>query len=151
MRKETLKDLVIKEAKSLKVHASKQMLKQLSFNRLHATLYSKCIYGQMTGSCFSPEAYHLIVSCAPKLIIGSINGGNDGTTPVGKCKSIAMTDFLFRNRRTIKKIKGEAVESKEVHFSPIEMFIAQKENEENGNNKRLIDYLKSKTSRLILK
>lgn len=134
MRNETLKKLVIQEAKALKKNATKKELERLNFKNLISTHHEACIYGQMTESCFSDRAFELIKKCTKKMIVGRINSGRGGTSVLEECTSVAIN----------KKSRSN-------YFSPIEMFIAQKENSENGNNKRLIDYLTGTKKELDLK
>ena len=130
MHKSTLKSLVIKEAKALKSNATKDELANLNFGRLNPTEHTQCIYGQMTGSCFSPRAEKLIFECATKFIDGSID---EEVSDVKECRTVDI-----ENGRRDKR-------SGDVYFSPIEMFIAQ--NNEN-DNKILINFLSGKIKTL---
>ena len=124
-----LNNLVTAEVASLKVNATKYEIDRLNFSKLDTTSRSYCVYGQMTGDCFSSRATTLIKqSCervfkatyGTKLVEGRING-----SPSDKNRD----DF----------------------WSPIEIFIDQPRNKKNGNNERLIKYLKGETDVLNLK
>lgn len=133
MTTSNLNKLVIEEAKALKAKATKEEIIRLELSELEPTDHKTCIYGQMTGSCFSGRATELIEGCATKLIFGEIG---DDVTPIGSCNTVEL-----KNGRE-DKINGN------IYFSPIEMFIAQSENIDNGNVGKLIDFLKGESKTL---
>jgi hypothetical protein len=59
-----LKEDVRKEAEALRVHATKEELEMIEFNSLKSDDSTACIYGLMTGDCYSGRAAHLIDKCA---------------------------------------------------------------------------------------
>jgi hypothetical protein len=59
-----LKQLVIAEAYVLREHPTQEERRRLNFDLLKAGDVHSCIYGQMTGSCFSVRADELILLCA---------------------------------------------------------------------------------------
>jgi hypothetical protein len=59
-----LKDDVRKEAEALRVHATKEELSKLDFENLDYSDKKRCIYGLMTGDCFSLRSAMLIDKCA---------------------------------------------------------------------------------------
>ncbi len=129
MNKPSLNSLVTAEAKALVANASNGELSKLSLDDLRASRRDRCIYGQMTGDCFSDRAINLIELCANRVynvipdsftISGTLNG-----TPKGK-----------------QRYK---------YWSPIEIFIAMPINQSNGNNKMLIDFLTGKRKTLKFK
>jgi hypothetical protein len=61
---DNLKDDVRKEAEALRVHATKEELNKLDFENLDYSDRTRCIYGQMTGNCFSLRSAELINNCA---------------------------------------------------------------------------------------
>lgn len=64
MKKFNYPALVIQEAKNLRKLATREEKDQLNLVTLNPRNEWKCIYGQMTGSCFSDRAEELIVkSC----------------------------------------------------------------------------------------
>lgn len=62
-----LKELVIKEAQNLRKFAYKSELARLSAEHIDAEHSEKCVYGQMTGDCFSNRANNLIIKCCEKV------------------------------------------------------------------------------------
>lgn len=61
---EQLKEDVKKEAEALRVHATKEELGRLDFDYLDSSDRRYCIYGQMTGNCYSERSAELINICA---------------------------------------------------------------------------------------
>ena len=126
-----LKELVIKEAKKLKKAATLEEIENLNFKQLDPTKESQCIYGQITGSCFNKRAVKLIQASCKRVY--KIDPYGSGAVPFGEL-----------NGSPKKTERGN-------YWSPIEAFIAIKKNGKNGNNKRLIKFLKGKTKTLKLK
>ncbi|MEK6880343.1 MAG: hypothetical protein AABY22_12075 [Nanoarchaeota archaeon] len=123
-----LNALVIDEAKKLKKNAKNYEIKKLNFERLDTQHVTKCVYGQMTGDCFSDRATELIEGSCKRVIKCAPDGEIDGT------------------------LNGSPKESnRSRYWSPIEVFIDRERNKKNGNNKRLVAYLKGETKELILK
>jgi len=120
--------LVTAEAKKIKKLAPYE-LNKLDFNRLNPQSEVECIYGQMTGNCFSARANDLINNACVKFI--KDNG------------RISSSNVIVPN--------NEENKDRDLHWSPIEVFIAQTRNQTNGNNKKLIAYLKGETKTLKLK
>lgn len=130
-KKETLHSLVKAEAESLRIKAKKKELDNLDFNSLKPNDITLCVYGQMTGHCYSDRAGKLINSCAVK---------------------VYTTDDTLSDALLGKKLgNSPKKEQRDYYFSPIEVFIYKKENQKNGNNKMLIDYLKGKRKTLRFK
>jgi len=138
---DVLNKLVIAEAKKLKENAKKSELKKLDFDRLDSQRTTNCVYGLMTGDCFSKRSQTLIQNSCKRVfnveesenIEGTLNG-----SPIGKKRS---------------KIENTAFGSysEALYWSPIEVFIDKDRNQKNGNNKRLIEFLKDETKILKLK
>ena len=59
-----LKEAVVKEALLLRKHATKEERAKLDFNELRGDNAYHCVYGQMTGSCYSDRSRELHVLCA---------------------------------------------------------------------------------------
>ncbi len=59
-----LKRQVLREANNLKKYATKEELQRLNIELLVPKFQTACIYGQMTGDCYSPRASELIHKCA---------------------------------------------------------------------------------------
>ena len=120
-----LASLVKEEASLLKENATKTELKRLDFKLLYAHSPSRCIYGQMTGSCWSKRAEKLIKKCCTTVV----------------------------NVYTNKYINVGTI-NREAYFSPIETFLLEEEDKSSGfgmdlkNSERIIDFLKGKTQTL---
>lgn len=127
--------LVKKEAANLKKNASKEEIGKLRFDLLVPANTNKCIYGQMTGFCYSIRANDLIKNCAERVYK---NNGRDYVRelPLNGKPTFLRSDSIWRAAQ---------------YYSPIEVFILQPGNQENGNNERLIKYLKGETKTLKFK
>ena len=126
-----LKELVIKEAKRLKKSATSEELQKLSFKQLDPGMSGDCVYGQITGNCFNKRAVELIQA---------------------SCKRVYHRDPKGEDEIPIGKLNGSPKKAdRNNYWSPIEAFIARDKNIDNGNNKRLIKFLKGKTKTLKFK
>jgi hypothetical protein len=129
MNRHTLmRQLVIEEATNLKKHVSKEELNKLNFDRLNSERIDLCVYGQMTGNCFSERATYLMKTC---------------------CKRVYHTD-----KGSVREcsVNGSPENINRSYFwSPIEVFIDQYRNQENGNNEQLIKFLKGEIDVLNFK
>lgn len=124
-----LVDLVIKEAGKLKIFATEKELSHLSFEKLNPDNQKTCIYGQITGDCFSNRASELILKCAERIYEKSIYYPELNGAP--------KKDILEFRFHSLYKC-----------WSPIEVFICKLENRNSGNNKKLIQFLKSEVDTL---
>lgn len=125
-----LKKRVIREAKRLKKHATEEELNKLDFKVLNPVDQYNCIYGQMTRGCFSERATGLIkVSCDA---VFQCAGENIS-------KGYGLEGGADRDPKIARRFN---------YFSPIEVFIARPINGRNGNNKKLISFLKGETKTL---
>ena len=130
MNRHTLmKQLVIEEATNLKKHATQEELNKLDFSILHPNKTDRCIYGQLAESCFSHRAVDLMKTCASR------GYETNSSFEIYDCKINGPIKEL--DRRSF--------------WSPIEVFIDQPRNQENGNNKILIDFLKGEIDELKFK
>lgn len=137
---------VAKEIQALKKNATTKEIAELDLDSLHPVSKHDCIYGQMTGSCNSPRAIKLILKCCPRYTYESSNGLNyseikkyvNGKTPIDSAgKKIKSPNDLGDVR---KRGLGLGI------YSAIETYIML-----NGaKNKNVINFLKSKTNKLIL-
>jgi len=131
-RKLLMQKLVKEEATNLLKYAKKKELNNLNFERLNPESIFSCIYGQMTGDCFTDRSTKLITKCASRVYKYDSNFGNN----------------TLKNN----KINGSPKEEdRDDYWSPIEVFIATKVNQNNGNNKMLVDYLKGERKTLKFK
>lgn len=117
-----LREAVLKEAKLLKKNATEQQLDALDFKILNGSNTTLCIYGQMTGCCFSPEAHNLILKCA-----------------------VPWSDDLL-SCKVREKPKNGLENRASRSFTAIEHYICRK----GANNKDLIYYLKGKRKKLTV-
>ena len=124
-----IKELVRIEADNLKRFATEEELDRLHFGRLEASVAKRCIYGQMTGFCYSERAHELIMNCAVRVY----------NTPE------AISHPRLNGKPRV--VSGE--DRKFEYHSPIEVFIYKNEaNLKRNLNERLVDYLKGKTETL---
>lgn len=114
-----LKLKVIDEATGLKTCATQEELKKLDFNNLRPQDRDRCIYGQMTGSCFSERATELLNCCAVPY-----------SSELEYYRRTKHNSFTEVNRQVYTKSKWV--------FSAIETYICK----ENAKSNNLIDYLK---------
>lgn len=114
--------LVIEEAKALRRHATKEEKELLQFCNLSPSNRMKCVYGLMTGECYSNRATELIEKCAKRVYKANhipscierkdLNGSPKGEDRCGYWSPIEVFiakngDGSEMNRRLISFIKGE--------------------------------------------
>lgn len=139
--REDLINDVTKEAQALRVHATAEERSKLSFESLKPSNMNNCIYGLMTGNCFTERAALLIDQCCVRFF-----------------KHEIMPDY-FRVSATIdnilKGVNGVKVENfveertgiaDGMHYSAIEAYILLPD----AKNANLIAYLKGETETLDL-
>lgn len=117
-----LKELVKQEADKLKEFAIKEELNRLDFKTLTPERIDLCIYGQMTGDCFSDRSFDLVRKCS---------------TPFSATRSFYSPSEA---RNVYYAPPGRRP------FSPIEFYISQR----GAKNENLINYLKGLTTVLEL-
>ncbi len=130
--------LVREEAKNLMKFATKEERNNLNFNGFAPQRTTGCIYGQLTGHCFSARAEELIKKCASKVYHAS------ATMNIG-----FLSDKLVGSpdqRERYKCASGRLTTTD--FFSPIEVFVYLKENQISGANEYLIKYLKGEIETL---
>lgn len=119
--------LVIEEATALREHATKNEISHLSFENLEPSSKSECIYGQLTGDCYSPRATRLIEQCARRVYKG----------------------FHGVNITTKKDLNGSPInKSRYEYWSPIEVFIARENDDQEKLNAKLISFIKGEIKTL---
>lgn len=138
MKKDALVKLVKSEAKNLRTNANKKEISKLNFESMNPCNSTTCIYGLMTQYCFSDRATSLIEKCAERVYVPNLSC-HLGIASLTKTKLNGKPTINDYGRRGYN------------YFSPIECFIQFPANKTNGNNKRLIDYLKGKKSTLNFK
>lgn len=140
VKRSVLEPLVVAEATSIKKLALKRELKNLDFCNLDADDYQNCIYGQMTGDCFNERAYELIIKSCPSVINNNIN------YEVFKGELLDLKEHAKDNG--INKISEFDETFRTSFYSPIEVFITRKRNKKNGNNAKLVAFLRGETDTL---
>jgi hypothetical protein len=131
MTNQELLRLTRHEAKALRRNATSEQRGRLNFQTLEAKDSYNCVYGQMTGSCWSGEAERLIKKCASRVYPSH------------------QIDIVTYGEGEIKA-NGEPSSNRNKYYSPIEIFISSKNNQINGNNRKLLEYIKGETDELNL-
>lgn len=121
--------LVIEEATNLREYATKKELNKLNLKNLYPSCTDTCIYGQMTGDCYSARAHKLISMCTSKIYKGNLRYFKLNGNP--KTETLSERLYLVNE-----------------YYSPIEIFIANCLSEDK---KSIINFLKGKTKTLKLK
>lgn len=111
-------DRVLNEINLLKQNATKEELSQLNFETLNPDNGRLCIYGQITGDCFSNRAFELIQTCCKTTI--SFPYLSKTTTHKRRPRQDRYDDFSFlehciamypmNNLAIIQYLKGERTE-----------------------------------------
>ena len=141
VKKSVLEPLVIAEANNIRRIALKRELKKLDFCSLIPDEYQSCIYGQMTGDCYSERAYELIRKSCPSVI--------ESDTDDFKGELLNFNEW--EKTWGIEKPNEFNDDFRYSFYSPIEVFIARKRNKKNGNNAKLIAFLRGETDTLDFK
>lgn len=132
-RLEEMKALAMEEAYMLKQHATKEEIGSLRIDRFDPDNYEECIYGQITGNCYSVRALELIKECCTKVY-----------EPKDRTENLLTNSVLNGKPYDI-----EAHSRKYKYHSPIECLII---NDEVGGAcaEKLIAFLKDETKELSL-
>ena len=137
---EQLKEDVRKEAEALRVHATKEERETLNFRNLNPVNADNCIYGQMTGSCFSKRAAILIHACCVRYFQ---HNAVPGFLDVANMERLQQ----YVNGVTVNNfVSVRSSGHHECHFSAIEAYICLPE----ARNANLIAYLRGETETLEL-
>lgn len=129
---ENLKDDVRKEAENLRKYATKEELEKLDFDKLDSSDRTRCIYGQMTGNCFSQRSAELINNCA----ITHFEELPDAVEEM--IGYVIEKELFFLQKRTDPWVPTS--------YSAIEAYICLPE----AKNANLISYLRGETETLEL-
>jgi len=128
IRDKVMRRLVIEEATKLRNMITQDEANRLNFSKLDSSDLNKCIYGQLSGSCFNNRATELIKACAAR---------------------VYKNDSRHMDLRD-SKLNGSPIGlSRNEFWSPIEVFIDQEENI-CSNNKNLVKFIKKEIDELIL-
>jgi hypothetical protein len=137
---EQLKEDVRKEAEALKVHATKEELAKLDFDKLDPQSPSECYYGQMTGSCASSRAHTLIAKCCSVMVV------NAGYEPEGVGVASIMTKKPV-SKSYMRQIRDDGDNITYLKYiSAMEAYIMLPE----AKNANLIAFLRGETETLEL-
>lgn len=125
--------LVIDEAKALRKHATEAEISNLDFNSLKPDTVKECIYGQMTGHCFSERAKELIEKSCKRVYstTGSLDSVRLNGSPVGKHRENEGKAYMFRRNTD--------------YWSPIEVFLPKSTDEERL---KLVQFIKGEIESL---
>jgi len=119
------------EARKLRKAATEKELRNLDFSELRVLSPSRCIYGQMTGDCFSSRAEGLIQQCAKHVIDTHSSIISEVTCEL---KAVDPSQIHQENKY------GRYL------FSPIEVYIGN----DGADNRQLIAFLKGERKTLNL-
>lgn len=124
-----LKDLVRGEAAKLREVITKKEASKLDFQTLDGENKDRCIYGQLTGYCFSNRAANLILKC---------------------CERVYIPNTKYCDELKNAKLNGEPHKVKadrryESYYSPIEKWLRVSTKKAQKN---LIQYLKKEVDTL---
>lgn len=113
---------VLYEINHIKKHATKEEISRLDFEEFSPERIDKCIYGQMTGDCFSKRAEQLM----PKKHDAIFNLLN------GKSKINFIKDMQLNDEQS---------------FTVLEVFVSLNYKDQNAG---IIRYLKGETEDIVL-
>lgn len=147
MKKTDFLKAVEHEVKTLKKLATKEELENLNFEYLHPEFPQSCIYGQMTGECYSKRAKELM----DKACIIVTNTGEEGMgTEEFYGKTYSQAKHLINGKNTGQGWKGEPGSMfgsrSYAHLSALEAYICLK----GAKTKSIISFLKGETEKLTL-
>lgn len=123
-------DLAIKEATKLREYATQEEKDNLSLN-IEPHRATKCVYGLMTGNCFSKRAMDLINACCEK-----VYATNNKSVYPDECELNGTPSLL--SRPEYRRI---------TYYSPIEVIIFPRWGGQKAVN-QLIPYIKGETDHI---
>jgi hypothetical protein len=126
-----MKKLAIIEATNLKKYATAEEINELDIEELDPDHTSRCIYGLMTGYCYSDRANELILQCCTRVYESNLKEPDDPDIKDAKLNGKPMPTI---NRRY-------------AYHSPIETLILN-DTPKKEYQKKLIRFLKGKTKTL---
>lgn len=125
LNQEELFLLVKQEAENLKIHATPEELNKLDIDELNDSSTQRCVYGLLTGDCFSGRSEELIQKC---------------------CERVMRPAYAIRHSL---ELNGSPLKTERNNYwSPIEVYISQFSYYLNGNNASLVAFLRSETDTL---
>ncbi len=126
-----------KEARLLRQYATLDERDNLDLDTFDPLDRQNCIYGQMTGSCFSKRATSLIKKCAAMVV--HLEEEEDCSIPI----EYAPCRLPRGNKRKLTLTSNRAEQH---YFSPIEIYIAQ----EDADIPQLLAFLQGNSKKLNL-
>ena len=127
-----LLDLVVEEAKNIRVHATQEEKDNLDLKTFRGSWVHNCIYGQMTGDCHNDRALELIGKCCTKV-----------------CAANRNSTLAYMPSKHEPNINGSPIGlSRFTYFSPIEIIVQDDIGEDSAYAGKLIDYIQGKTDTL---
>lgn len=120
------KDLILDtlyEVRYLRKHATKEEIRKLDFTKFNPSDEEECIYGQMTGSCYSERAAELYPKKYNDTYCSYFNGSDE------------------------KKFIRNMEINNDQYFTALEVFVTLGYKDQN---KKIMDYLKGETDDLTL-
>lgn len=139
-KKQFLED-VEKEARALKKNATKEELSKLDFKTFSPQYPDRCVYGQMTGDCFSKRAHRLIKDCCIRLV------DNEKFSPLFKPETIY--NAVNGKPTSVKKLneaRSPEIKWTPAYISALEGYIMLPW----AKNANLIAFLKGERKDLVL-
>jgi hypothetical protein len=127
-----MKELAIKEAKKLRKFAKPKEIERLNEFKLNPNNTTQCIYGQMTGDCYSDRSFELIKKCAERVYKPTKSADYSDSRLNGTPHDL---EYSFNRRYE--------------YHSPIEILIFEK-NMGYDAGVKILKYLKGETKKLEL-
>jgi hypothetical protein len=129
---------VMHEINMLKEHATQEEKLLLDFAEFDFNHPRQCIYGQLTGACYSLRAKELMDKCCIRVM--DLKGGVDEIENV----LISDDEFVINGPNTGQGWEGS--DRSYAHLSALEGYICTK----GAKNKEIIAYIKGEQATLVL-
>ena len=137
MRKDQLIKGILKEIENIKIHATDAEKEKLDFSMFSGGMSGHCIYGLMTGNCYSKRAGELIKKCVSgKGIVGMGIGHRSSEEYPSLDQFVGMNNFLPDLQKSIKSGLIRTLHTK------LEWYVFKLSREQV---KPIIDYIKGNT------
>lgn len=145
MTEKQLAELAAKEVRKLKKNATEQELSRLDLECLNPDGSENCIYGQMTGSCWSARAWQLLRECTatPLSSYGVPQPQEITDRGIEPIVEDLYKESTFGHESDSFGRRGRT------RFSALEIYISLYRHTEKVE--RIINYLKGETTKLDLK
>jgi hypothetical protein len=147
-KKQLLTD-VAKEVEAIKTNATAQEIAKLDIENFNGRHYKQCLYGQMTGDCFSHRASELIFECCSRFFVGHPDDKDDGLEEATEKKDSAVYQYAngekYPDAEDVDTLNYER-NNGVIHYSSIEAYIMLK----SAKPANIIAYLKGEMKDLVL-